>query len=40
MNRGVALVTGLSTALILLFVAWPSLLVTWATTAAAALFGN
>ncbi len=40
MQRSVALVTGLSTALILLFVVWPAQLVTWATTAAAALFGG
>ena len=40
MKRSVALVTSLSTALILLFVVWPAQLVTWATTAAAALFGG
>ncbi len=40
MNRSVAVVTGLSTALILLFVVWPAQLVTWASTAAAALFGG
>jgi NADH-quinone oxidoreductase subunit N len=40
MSRGIGVVAGLSTALIVLFFAWPSLVVSWATVAAAALFGG